>query len=176
MADVAHSTTNITGGHANAVNAGAAGFMSGTDKANLDALASGSAQAVLKNGTVAFTAVQSGVVPTAAANLVTRSYSDHGIIVVAAITNAALPAYTLTPGAAGVGDVITASANGAFPTLGDGATVTVGGANGGDLFLLHHGAAASDNRIWKLTAQGSAGATWSATAYDGCDTAAKITG
>lgn len=44
MADVAHSTTSITGGHTNAVAAGAAGFMSGTDKTNLDAAAA------VKNG------------------------------------------------------------------------------------------------------------------------------
>lgn len=133
-------------------------------------------EAVVTAGTHAFTAVQSGVTPTAAANLVTRAYSDHATIVVAAVTATALPTYTLTPGTLGVGDVITASSNGAFPTLADGATVTVGAANGGDLFLLNHGASATDNRVWKLTAQGSAGATWSATAYDGCDTSAKITG
>lgn len=59
MADVAHSTTSITGGHTNAVAGGAAGFMSGTDKTSLDNLSTGAAQAVLKNGTVAFTADQS---------------------------------------------------------------------------------------------------------------------
>src|SRR5262245_31679952 len=41
MADVAHSTTSITGGHANAVAGGAAGFLSGTDKTKLDGIASG---------------------------------------------------------------------------------------------------------------------------------------
>lgn len=36
-----HSTTTITGGHANAVASGAAGFMSGADKAKLDGIAAG---------------------------------------------------------------------------------------------------------------------------------------
>lgn len=38
MADVAHSGTSIQGGHTNAVAGGAAGFMSGTDKTNHDAM------------------------------------------------------------------------------------------------------------------------------------------
>jgi hypothetical protein len=36
-----HSTTNITGGHANAVAGGAAGFMSGADKTKLDGVTAG---------------------------------------------------------------------------------------------------------------------------------------
>jgi hypothetical protein len=40
MADVAHSGTSITGGHASAVAAGAAGFMTGADKTKLDGLPS----------------------------------------------------------------------------------------------------------------------------------------
>lgn len=36
-----HSTTTITGGHANAVAAGAAGFMTGADKTKLDGIAAG---------------------------------------------------------------------------------------------------------------------------------------
>lgn len=36
-----HSTTSITGGHANAVAAGAAGFMTGADKTKLDGIATG---------------------------------------------------------------------------------------------------------------------------------------
>jgi len=175
MADVAHSSTSITGGHTNAVAAGAAGFMSGTDKSNLDGLTSGSAQAVKKDGSVAFTAVQSGIDPTAPANLATRAYVDATEILVGGVTAGALNAYTLTPGTLGVGDVITSNTNVVFPTLADGATITVGAANGGDRFLLLHGASAADNRVWKLTAQGVAGVSaWSATAYDGCDTAAKI--
>lgn len=38
-----HSTTTITGGHANAVAAGAAGFMSGADKTKLDGITAGAA-------------------------------------------------------------------------------------------------------------------------------------
>jgi len=38
MADVLHSGTSITGGHANVVAAGAAGFMTGADKTKIDAL------------------------------------------------------------------------------------------------------------------------------------------
>lgn len=41
MSDVAHSTTSITGGHANVVAAGAAGFMSGADKTKLNGIATG---------------------------------------------------------------------------------------------------------------------------------------
>lgn len=36
-----HSSTNISGGHTNAVASGAAGFMSGADKAKLDGIATG---------------------------------------------------------------------------------------------------------------------------------------
>lgn len=43
MADVAHSTTTITGGHANAVAAGAAGFMTGADKTKLDGITAAAA-------------------------------------------------------------------------------------------------------------------------------------
>lgn len=113
----------------------------------------------------------------ASGELATRLDRDRGVITVAGITGAALsPGYALTPGTLGVGDTLLASSNGAFPALAGGATVTVGAPNGGDLFLLHHGTSAADNRVWQLTAQGAGGSKYAAIAYDGCDTAAKIVG
>src|SRR5688500_15843849 len=41
MADVLHSGTSITGGHADAVAGGASGFMTGADKTKLDGIAAG---------------------------------------------------------------------------------------------------------------------------------------
>lgn len=184
MADVLHSGTSITGGHTNAVAAGAAGFMSGTDKSNLDGLNSGATQALRKDGSVAatadlpmgthkltglsagsaaghsvryeqvalldgsqaFTGVQSGVDPTAAANLTTRAYVDLRIANVAAVATAALPAYTAS-GGPGVGRTITASAA-AAPTL-DGVYTPVVG----DSFYLPIGvaAAAADAGVYTWT-------------------------
>ena len=88
---------------------------------------------------------------------------------VVAESTSALPAYTYANGAAGVGATITANANGAFPTLG-GATVTVG-----DRFLLKDGAAASDNGIYTLTVQGSAGTAWVGTRAVDFNSASNIT-
>lgn len=53
-----HSTTTITGGHANAVSGGAAGFMTGADKAKLDLVQGGAMS--LAWGAVAAPATTSG--------------------------------------------------------------------------------------------------------------------
>jgi hypothetical protein len=87
MADVAHSTTNITGGHANAVAGGAAGFMSGADKTKLDGIAAAAA---------ALTA-------SAPAN-VTKDTAAVGVATTAARADHKHDITTAAAGAAAIGD------------------------------------------------------------------------
>ena len=153
--------------------------MTTAEKASYDALVSGAAQAVKKDGTVAFTAAQPGVTATAAASLTIRSDVDQAIVSVSAATTAALPAYTIISGTLAGGDaVIEASANGAFPSLD--AFVTIAAAASGEpvssRFLLQNGASTVDNGVWCLTVQGSGGTKWRAAMYTGLNTAAKIVG
>lgn len=154
------------------------GVITTAAKAAYDALVSGATQAIRKDGSVAFSAAQAGVDPTTAASLATRAYSDlGGIVVVAAMTTAALPAYT-TSGGPGVGFTITATSNGAFPVL-DGIAAVTAAASGEPVsarFLLHNGAASSDNRVFVLTQQGDGSHPYIAVAYTGLDTAAKMAG
>lgn len=132
MADVAHSTTSIVGGHANATQT-TAGFVSSADKlVKLD-----------------------------------------GQIVAWAATTTTLPAYTYANGSSGVGATITANANGAFPTLDGGISLTANDAVKG-VFLFHNGAATSDNGVYLLTTQGDAGTPWVATRHTAADTSTKV--
>jgi hypothetical protein len=113
--------------------------------------------------------------PTSAQDLSTRAYVDARTITVFAKTTAALPAYTYANGSSGVGATITINANGAFPTLDGGVTLVANDPIAG-LFLLHNGAAASDNGVYMLTTQGSGGAQAVATRYTGLDQATEIPG
>lgn len=94
---------------------------------------------------------------------------------VAATTTAALPAYTYSNGTAGVGATMTASANGAFPTLDTTVTLVANDPSLGT-FLHHNGANSFENGLYMLTTQGSGGAPWVATRLPGRDTAASLFG
>lgn len=115
--------------------------------------------------------------PTAATSALRRSDVDAVIVAVTGCTTVALPAYTAS-GGPGTGFTLTANANGAFPTL-DASAVITAAASGEPLsarFLLHNGASSTDNGVYVLTQQGSAGTPWIAVRYTGLDTAAKIAG
>lgn len=132
-------------------------------------------EAVRTDGSNALTGVQVGVSPTAANHLTTRQFTDRRLISAYASTTVALPAYTYANGGSGgVGATITGNANGAFPTI-DGVTLVANDPEQG-VFLFQNGASASDNGVYMLTTQGSAGAAFVATRYTSCDTAAKIAG
>ncbi len=152
--------------------------MTTAEKASYDALVSGAAQAVKKDGSVAFTVAQSGVAPTSGANFTTRDYVDSGVVTIQAVTAAALPAYTITSGSVAAGTaVFTANANGAFPTLDASAVVTASASEAvSSRFLLSQGASNLDNCVLTLTTQGSAGTAWVASMYSGLNTSAKIVG
>lgn len=115
--------------------------------------------------------------PTGVASAARRQDVDQAVVVVTGCTTVALPAYTVT-GGTGAGMTLTANANGAFPTL-DASAVIVAATTGEPVsarFLLHNGASSTDNGVFVLTQQGSAGAPWIAVRYTGLDTAAKIAG
>lgn len=86
--------------------------------------------------------------------------------VTAAILSA-LPAATYANGTLGVGATMTANANGAFPALADGTTLTAG-----QKFLYHGGT--TENGVWDLTSAGSGGSAWVATRDPLMDQAAEI--
>lgn len=104
-------------------------------------------------------------------------YTLHKSIAVAAHSTTTLPSYNYVAG------VMTATANGAFPTV-DGVTLTAqamtDGANVNDratgIFLFQHGSSAAHNGIYMLTTQGSGGTAWVATRLLGYDTAAGVLG
>ena len=132
-------------------------------------------QVALLDGSQAFTAVEGGVDATAITHLATLNNANQGTIPIQAVTAASLPAYT----ASGSGSTftITANANGAFPTLDVNATVTASASEAiSSRFLLHHGAATTDNRVFSLTTQGDAGTPWAAKVYSGLATSAAVLG
>lgn len=112
-------------------------------------------------------------VPGSVTNVPSGSSSTASTSVdVYARTTTALPAYTYANGSSGVGATMTANANGAFPTV-DGQTLVANDTVQG-LFLQNNGAAFSDNGVYMLTQQGTAGTPWIATRYTGCDTSTEI--
>lgn len=88
---------------------------------------------------------------------------------VLAATTTALPANTYANGTAGVGATLTATANGAFPTI-DGVTVPLGGR-----VLVKNESAGANNGVYTLTQVGTAGTPYILTRATDLDTAAELT-
>jgi hypothetical protein len=97
------------------------------------------------------------------------SLSSYCSAVLAATAAVALPANTYANGTAGVGATLTATANGAFPTV-DGVTIPLGGR-----VLVKDEAAQANNGIYVLTQVGNAGVPWILTRAADFDTAAEMT-
>jgi hypothetical protein len=91
------------------------------------------------------------------------------ISTVLAATTVALPANTYANGTAGVGATLTATANGAFPTI-DGVTIPLGGR-----VLVKNEATGANNGVYTLTQVGTAGTPYILTRATDYDTAAELT-
>jgi hypothetical protein len=117
--------------------------------------------------------------PTDATDATTKQYVDEvaqGLKAAPAVevaTTANLTA-TYSNGTAGVGATLTATSNGAFPTI-DGITVssTATGQNG---VLVKNQSTAAQNGRYNLTQVGSAGTPWILTRCGVCDQASEIPG
>lgn len=95
-------------------------------------------------------------------------------IVVQAATTASLPTYTKT--GTGVGATLTATSNGAFPSI-DGQSLTASASEAtSSLFLLNNPAAAADGGVYSLAQQGDGSNPWIAVRYTGLDSASEIKG
>lgn len=105
---------------------------------------------------------------------VDRTLLNDVQFVVAAATTSALPAYTATLGAAGVGGTIQANANGALAPI-DGVTLVANDPRFGTM-LFQNGATAIDNGVYLLTNAGSGGTPWSFVRWTPLDTSAEMFG
>lgn len=108
--------------------------------------------------------------PTSAQDAATKAYVDAtatGLDVKASVrvaTTAALPSNTRS------GNVLTASANGALPSI-DGVSLSVN-----DRILVKNEATGANNGIYTVTSLGGAGSTWSFTRATDADSSAEVTG
>lgn len=118
----------------------------------------------LNTTALTFTAVLRSASPSAQSDVINLSTYQTLTwkIPVRVATATTLPAYTR------VGNVLTANANGALPTV-DGVTLAVA-----DRLLQKNGAAGADNGIYAVTDLGSAGTPWILTRAEDMDSSAKV--